>query len=129
VKGVHSLGSAGCGKRESWRIGTVVGVEPGLGVVVCGEWTNQWARSPCGLIASARGGLLLRENERHIYDFINVVECMGKSHCFVVIFMGSLPLGFCYMYGVFLEMYLEGKFVVHGDANQHGCYVCYTNCT
>jgi hypothetical protein len=40
VKGVHSLGSAGCGKRESWRIGTVVGVEPWVGgCCVCGEWT------------------------------------------------------------------------------------------
>jgi hypothetical protein len=32
VKGVHSLGCAGCGE-ESWWIGTVVGVEPRFWVV------------------------------------------------------------------------------------------------
>jgi hypothetical protein len=35
--------------RESWWIGTVVGVEPGFGVVVCGEWI---ARGPDLLVDS-----------------------------------------------------------------------------
>jgi hypothetical protein len=26
------------GKRESWRFGTVVRLEPGFGVALCGEW-------------------------------------------------------------------------------------------
>jgi hypothetical protein len=46
VKGVHSLGCVGCGERESWWIGTIVGVELGFGDVV---WRvdNQRVGSPC----------------------------------------------------------------------------------
>jgi hypothetical protein len=33
---------------------------------LCGEWTTRRVRSPCGLIASAGGGLLLRENEQQV---------------------------------------------------------------
>jgi hypothetical protein len=53
MKGVHSLGCAGCGE-ESWWIITVVGVEPGFGIAECGECIARRVRSPCGLIASAR---------------------------------------------------------------------------
>jgi hypothetical protein len=37
-----------------------------LGDVVCGEWTTRRVRSPCGLIASTQGGLLLRGNEQQL---------------------------------------------------------------
>jgi hypothetical protein len=54
VNGLHSLGCAGCGE-ERWRVGTVVGVEPGFWVVECGVWIARRVRSLCGLIASAQG--------------------------------------------------------------------------
>jgi hypothetical protein len=38
VKGVHSLGSAGCGEKREWRFGTVVRLEPRFGAALCGEW-------------------------------------------------------------------------------------------
>jgi hypothetical protein len=38
---------------------TVFGVEPGFGVVECGESTNRRAWSPYGIIASARGWLVV----------------------------------------------------------------------
>jgi len=54
VKGVHSLGCAGCGE-DSWWIGTVVGVEPVFWVAKCGEWTPKRSKHPFGLIASTWG--------------------------------------------------------------------------
>jgi len=60
VKGVHFLGSAGCGKmRESWRIGTVVGVGPGFWHCCVWRVDSQRARSPCGIIVSARGWFVI----------------------------------------------------------------------
>jgi hypothetical protein len=43
------------GKRERWRIGTVMGVEPRFwGCCMC-IVDNQWAESPYGIIALAQG--------------------------------------------------------------------------
>jgi hypothetical protein len=42
MKGVNSLGYIGCGKSIGGLV-TVFGVEPGFGVVECGESTNRRA--------------------------------------------------------------------------------------
>jgi hypothetical protein len=48
--------------KESWWIGIVVGVETRFWVVECGEWTTKRAKPPCGLIAPARGWLVVERN-------------------------------------------------------------------
>jgi hypothetical protein len=80
------------GKRD-WWIGTVVGVEPGFGVVECGEWTTKRARSPCGLIASARGWLVVEKmnNKPMAGRFILRMQPVGYFYkhisfcCFIMI--------------------------------------------
>jgi hypothetical protein len=52
--------------KESWQIGIVVGEETGNWVVECVD-SGQESWTPCGLIASSQGGLLLRENEQQAY--------------------------------------------------------------
>jgi len=43
------------GKRERWRIGTIMGVEPRFWGWCVWRVDNQWVGSPCGFIASTRG--------------------------------------------------------------------------
>jgi hypothetical protein len=65
VKGVHSLGSAGCGEERELEDWNCCGSRTlGFGAMRVWRVDNQWDGSPCGLIASAQGGLLLRENEQ-----------------------------------------------------------------
>jgi hypothetical protein len=52
------LGCSGCGE-ESWRIGIVLGVELEFWVVECGECIAKRDISPCGIIASAQGWLVV----------------------------------------------------------------------
>jgi hypothetical protein len=51
------------GKRESWWIVTTIGVELEFGVCCVWRLDIQRPRSPCGLIVSARGWLVVERNE------------------------------------------------------------------
>jgi hypothetical protein len=86
------LGCASCGE-ESWWIGTIVGVEPGFWDAKCGEWTTKRAKSPCGLIASARGWLLLRENEQQAYGW-------EERPLYTTSWLFYKHISFCYVYDV-----------------------------
>jgi hypothetical protein len=56
--GSHSLGCTCCEERESvdWNC---CEVEPRFWVADYGEWTKKRDRSPCELVASAQGWLLI----------------------------------------------------------------------
>jgi hypothetical protein len=55
MKGVHTLGSAGCGEKRELEVWDYC--EDRTWVLGCCVWRveNQWVESPCGLIASTRG--------------------------------------------------------------------------